>query len=283
MNSTKYILTIVVPVFNHEKYIKKCINSIINQKTKWKYKILIIDDCSNDRSGKIIENISNKIINLEYFRTPFNCGNFRYAASLYKKKIETKYIAFMEGDDYINSKNKFEKQISFMEKNPKFIATFHKTIVLDQINDTNLIIKPSKEIINIKDYFDMKDSLYAHTSSWIFKNIFQKTHSDEFIKKKLSGDVLRAMTYIKNGDAKYIPWISTTYRVHKKGMYSSRSNLYKFLHNNFFIYYKMNKLTNSKYLPQLLFNLLVNFKIRLINKFEYIIKKIKKNADFKKK
>lgn len=268
MNSTKYILTIVVPVFNHEKYIKKCINSIINQKTRWKYKILIIDDCSNDRSRKIIENISSKMINVEYFRTPYNCGNFRYAARLYKKKIKTKYIAFIEGDDYINSKNKFEKQINFMENNSQFIASFHKTIVLDQLNNTNSIIKPSKENINIKDFFDLKHSVYAHTSSWVFKNIFQKTHSDEFFEKNLSGDVIRAMTYIKNGDAKYIPGISTTYRIHKKGMYTSKSNIYKFLHNNFFIYYKMNKLTNSKYLFPLLCNLLKNFMFRIKNKLK---------------
>ena len=64
MNNIKF--SIIVPVYNVEKYIKKCINSILNQTYK-NYEIIIINDGSTDKSKKILETykkINNvKIIN----------------------------------------------------------------------------------------------------------------------------------------------------------------------------------------------------------------------------
>ena len=50
MMNNKYLLTVIIPVYNTEKYIKRCIDSILNQSFKY-IKIIIINDNSTDRSS----------------------------------------------------------------------------------------------------------------------------------------------------------------------------------------------------------------------------------------
>lgn len=94
----KYDLQIVVPVYNEEKYIEKCLKSILEQKTKYSYKVVIINDGSTDSSLKIIQNYSNnkriEIINQK------NKG-FSGARNSGIKNINSSYIAFVDADDIL--------------------------------------------------------------------------------------------------------------------------------------------------------------------------------------
>ena len=69
MMNNKYLLTVIIPVYNTEKYIKRCIDSILNQSFKY-IKIIIINDNSTDRSSSIIHKFSSyeqvKIIENSY-------------------------------------------------------------------------------------------------------------------------------------------------------------------------------------------------------------------------
>ena len=47
-------VSVLVCVYNHEKYLKECLTSIVNQKTSFKIEILVHDDCSTDKSKSII-------------------------------------------------------------------------------------------------------------------------------------------------------------------------------------------------------------------------------------
>ena len=49
------ILSVVVFSYNHEKYIQKCIDSVLKQKTSFEYEVIIADDCSEDATLEIIE------------------------------------------------------------------------------------------------------------------------------------------------------------------------------------------------------------------------------------
>ena len=61
------LFNIVVPVFNAEKYIEKCLNSIINQSYK-RFQVQVVDDCSCDSSYKIASKICRDNENLEIYR-----------------------------------------------------------------------------------------------------------------------------------------------------------------------------------------------------------------------
>ncbi len=108
----KNLVSVIIPVYNSERFIAKTIDSVLSQ-TYTNIEIIIVDDCSTDSSKQIIENYLNKSI--IYFRQPTNQG----AAVARNKALELakgQYVAFLDSDDLWKS-NKLEKQISFMKNN----------------------------------------------------------------------------------------------------------------------------------------------------------------------
>lgn len=93
-----YDLQIIVPVYNNELFIEECLNSILKQKTKYKFLVVVINDGSNDKTKSIIDkyqDIENiLIINQE------NRGHSG-ARNSGLEKIYAKYIAFVDSDDFI--------------------------------------------------------------------------------------------------------------------------------------------------------------------------------------
>ena len=93
------IFTVVVPVYNVEKYIKQCIESIINQTFK-DFELLIIDDCSTDNSMKIAEELSAKDSRITLLYGDKNRG-VGYVRNRGIDLAKGKYIMFTDSDDWI--------------------------------------------------------------------------------------------------------------------------------------------------------------------------------------
>ena len=117
------ILTVIVPTYNHEKYIEQCIDSLLMQKTNQEFNIIISDDCSTDRTFEIIQKYKN-IKNISFHKTEKNMGSCNQKRFIDMVALcNTKYFCFLDGDDYYISENKFQKQLDFLEKNPQYV--FH--------------------------------------------------------------------------------------------------------------------------------------------------------------
>ena len=88
--------SIIITAYNSEKYIKRCISSLLNQNFG-DYEIIIIDDCSTDNTSNVIKNIKDKRINL--IKLPKNKG-VSFCRNLGLKKAKGKYIYFVDYDDF---------------------------------------------------------------------------------------------------------------------------------------------------------------------------------------
>lgn len=104
-------VSVIIPVYNAEKFIKKTIESVLNQTYK-DYEIIIIDDGSTDNSKKILDEFKDKV---RYFKQA-NSG-VSSARNMAIKEAAGKYIALLDQDD-IWYPEKLEKQISFIKENP---------------------------------------------------------------------------------------------------------------------------------------------------------------------
>lgn len=91
-------LSIIIPVFNDELYIERCLNSIIVQKFK-DFECILIDDGSKDQSLNIIKKLAENDSRIKYFHIE-NSG-VSYARNLGLEKSCGEYITFIDGDDYI--------------------------------------------------------------------------------------------------------------------------------------------------------------------------------------
>lgn len=93
------MFTIIIPVYNTEKYLSKCLESIINQTYKNKFEVIIVNDGSTDNSSDIIEKYKNKIEVLKVINRE-NKG-ILYSRIEATKKAIGEYIIFLDSDDYL--------------------------------------------------------------------------------------------------------------------------------------------------------------------------------------
>lgn len=106
-------LSIIIPVYNVEKYIEECIKSIINQTYK-DLEIICIDDCGNDNSISIVEKYKEKDSRINIIKNSKNMG-LGYSRNIGVKYATGKYIACIDSDDYIDN-TMFEKCVDILEK-----------------------------------------------------------------------------------------------------------------------------------------------------------------------
>ena len=110
--------SVLMTVFNAEKYLEHSINSLLKQSYK-KFELIIIDDKSNDNSKRIIQNFKNKKIK-KYF-LPKHIGRTP-ALNFGLKKCSGKYIAILDADD-LSTKDRLLKQINFLELELTYLDT----------------------------------------------------------------------------------------------------------------------------------------------------------------
>lgn len=92
-------ITIVVPCYNVENYLERCINSLLSQTFK-NTEIILVDDCSTDATREIIRKYEKKYQNIKAF---YNERNRRqgYARNIAIQAATTKYITFVDSDDWV--------------------------------------------------------------------------------------------------------------------------------------------------------------------------------------
>ena len=115
---TKYnpLVSILIANYNNEVYLKKCLESVLNQNYK-KIEVIVVDDNSNDNSLNILNKYGNKIIIIKNKKkTKYGSYNQINAYQLGFKKSKGKIIFFLDSDDYF-SKKKISTVVNFFKNN----------------------------------------------------------------------------------------------------------------------------------------------------------------------
>jgi len=112
-------IAITIPVYNAEKTIQRCLDSILNQTYK-NYVVIVFDDCSTDKTWEILNRYDNP--KLKIFKNQTNHGcveNRNFLLRYCMHKIKPDYIALQDADDW-SKLERMEKQITFLENNPEY-------------------------------------------------------------------------------------------------------------------------------------------------------------------
>jgi alpha-1,3-rhamnosyltransferase len=138
------LVSIIVPSYNHEKYIEECILSIVNQTYK-NIELIVIDDGSKDRSPEMLRKLQAKYGFILAFQSNMGLSKtLNKALNLY---AHGKYIAGSASDDYMVL-DRIEKQVAYMESHPEYALTFGKVYMVDEasrIIEDFAIIDPVKD------------------------------------------------------------------------------------------------------------------------------------------
>lgn len=120
------LVSIICESYNHERFLRKCLDGFVMQKTTFSFEILIHDDASTDNSQAIIKDYCEKYPHL--FKPILQTENqYSKGISIWHTiqlpRAKGKYIAFCEGDDYWTDPYKLEKQIVFLEEHPDYVLS----------------------------------------------------------------------------------------------------------------------------------------------------------------
>ena len=127
----KPLVSIITPTYNHEIYIKKCIDSVLSQ-TFSDWEQIIIDDASTDRTPEIVEYYAKKDKRIKFIRHKINWGPYRLGETYNEalKYAQGDLIAILEGDDWW-PENRLNIQVQVFE-DKHIILSYGDRIVVDQ-------------------------------------------------------------------------------------------------------------------------------------------------------
>lgn len=215
MQEKEVTVSIIMSVYNHEKYIEKAIQSVLMQKLNVTYEVLIGEDCSTDNTRKILKSLEKDLpINFHIFYRNTNYGAGKNFDDL-EKRTRGKYVAVLEGDDYWIYPYKLQKQIDFLESHPEYIAVSHNVEVVDKSGNrqTNYIYPECKK--NNYTLYDYRDGvLPGQTASIVERNNYHgELFQDKFIlPENYPGDQRRFFMLAAYGKVYCIQKIWSAYR-----------------------------------------------------------------------
>lgn len=115
-------ISVVMPVYNVEKHLKKAVQSVLDQSFK-NFEIILVDDCSPDKSGEICDGLASEhpeIITVLHLEENGGLSNARNKGF---ELVKGDYVFFMDSDDTVAA-DLFERVISGLEKNPADVTVF---------------------------------------------------------------------------------------------------------------------------------------------------------------
>ena len=98
---SKCIISVIIPVYNVENYIERCLASVSNQ-TFESIEILCIDDCSSDKSFQLIKEYANSDKRIKIYNNDSNLGSGA-SRNVGIQKAKGKYLSFIDADDFIDN------------------------------------------------------------------------------------------------------------------------------------------------------------------------------------
>jgi hypothetical protein len=152
------LVSVIVPMYNVEKYIASAVKSLIDQ-TYPGIEIILVDDASRDNTLKVAKKLVNKNPQIRLFKNTKNIGTY-VSINLGIMKSKGEFITIMGADDRF-SPDKIRLQISMLVKNPKLVAAYceyqryhyrSKRILVQEVGESTIMFR--KSIIRTIGYYD---------------------------------------------------------------------------------------------------------------------------------
>ena len=212
--ANEIMVSVICNAYNHERYIRDALDGFLMQKTNFAFEVLIHDDASTDKTADIIREYEAKYPDIikpiyqtenQYSKDPSIVHN------LQMNRVNGKYIAFCEGDDYWIHPLKLQRQVTAMEKHPevdmcahsalRVNATTKATIDIVTLSHKDAIIPVRDVILGKGGYVPNATLLYRKTHFGKTPKFLQHYPIDYFahIQAALRGGVL----YLSDSMAAY--------------------------------------------------------------------------------
>lgn len=202
------LVSVVMPVYNAEKYLSQAIESILNQTYK-NFEFIIIDDCSTDKSWEIIQKYAKKDKRINSFKNKNNLGQSKTVL----KGINIakgEYFLKFDNDD-ISAEDRIEKEVNFMEENRDYVVVGSNLKIINEENQVIGIREYPKKDEEIRKIIYYK-SPFAYPAICIRKKAIDKVNYPTIFK--YTDDYLLWWRLLKIGKGYNLDDFLVSYRIH---------------------------------------------------------------------
>ncbi|MBS1656809.1 MAG: glycosyltransferase [Bacteroidetes bacterium] len=218
-------LSVCIITYNHAKFIRQALDSVLMQKVDFPWEIIIADDCSTDGTREII--IEYQKQHPQLIRLILQEKNVGPALN-WLELISTpsaKYIAYLEGDDYWIDSLKLQKQISFLELNPDCAFCYTNAFVMrdDNPNPTELFLTSPAPSIHSFNLI-LKRGKVAPSCTIIYRRSAAPNPWPQWLKDIFHGDLAFHGLIGLKGSFGYLDMATGVYRVHVSSRINSSKN-----------------------------------------------------------
>ena len=209
--------SIIIPVYNVEKYIKKCLDSVFTQ-TEKDYEVIVVNDGTKDNSMDIVKNYDVKIVNQK------NQG-LSEARNTGLKNAKGEYILFLDSDDYIEKD--LLKELNKSIKNKPDLVRFQIREVFDaykkDYNELSFTNKSGPEAFSIICNYHFVENAWAY----LYKKSYLEENNFTFKKGTIHEDFgLVPLVIMKASNVNSMSYIGYNY-VQREGSIMSQKNYEK--------------------------------------------------------
>jgi glycosyltransferase involved in cell wall biosynthesis len=253
------LVTVICTSFNHESFIRECLDGFVLQKTTFPFEVIVHDDASTDSTQQIVKEYQSKhprlFNNIYQTENQFTKKEVNIWIDIMFPKARGKYIAICEGDDYWTDPYKLQKQVDFLENNSDFSLCCGGYISI------NTITGEKKEIVIGK--YDLKDKNgFSFTLKEMEKDWITKTLTSVFRSNCLEFSLLNQYSHFRDihlfyhimlsKKGYYFNTVFGAYNIHLGGVNSMQHGIVNFNanYNSFkeLYFYNKDEFTRNMYL-----------------------------------
>lgn len=211
------MVSVLMLTYNHQDFVRRALDSVLGQKTDFTFEIVVSDDASLDQTQDILlgykDRFKERICLLLSKENQGLIPNFLKAY----KACRGKYIAICEGDDFWISKNKLQKQVSYLESHPECSLTFHRAVNLYQNCGTKSLSNPHQETES--SILDLSQSNFITNVTAVFRHEPTLCLPEWFAKVSTYDYALHMLTAVK-GSIHYFKDPMAVYRKREGAIWS---------------------------------------------------------------
>lgn len=214
------MVSVICTVYNQERYIRQCLESLVQQQTTFRYEVLVHDDASKDNSAEIIKEFAQKYpsVIIPVFQKENQYSQGINPTHILLNRARGKYVAVCEGDDFWISQDKLEKQVDFMERHPEYSLCVHAAYYAKE--DGTLVLseqfKPYETECTVSTEEILSGWKFA-TNSILYRREARKDLEIPYQQKCSSGDFATLVYLALQGKVYYMPDVMSAYRVESIG------------------------------------------------------------------
>ncbi len=204
--------------FQHEPYIRDAINSVLNQKTKYNWKLLIMDDGSTDGTQEVLRQFQNRYPDKIILAISHKNTHLNFQADILYRFKNVEFLNEIDGDDYWLDPYKIEKHVSFLKNHSEYVGVTGNIINVDrdgnrQHCDFELYPFYDTHIFGKSNVLHME--MVSHSSALTYRNFYRQWDRETFTRVYFctaNGDLVWSSVLGMLGDIYYSHEVYTAHR-----------------------------------------------------------------------